>query len=124
MSGLRAALTALAPDLDRALAAGLHEIYESGQWSTFQLDASLEDLLKLSRRADACYDRPSTGWAYAAWYHGRRTQDSLRLLAPAIVGRTGSVTIVDLGAGTGATLWALAALRVAASKTGVELPDM
>lgn len=121
---LLAHLAALAPELDRVLAAGLARLAGRGAWPAYELDQSLLDLLRLSHHEDACYDRPSTGWAYGAWYHGRRTHDAVRLLAPALAGRTGTVTIADLGAGTGATLWALTALVAAARRASVPLPGL
>jgi hypothetical protein len=117
-------LRPLAPELDRALAGGLVGLARRGAWSDHELGRSLDDLLALSRHEDACYDRPSTGWAYAAWYHGRRTHDAVRLLAPVVAARTGTLTIADLGAGTGATLWALAALVAAARRASVPLPRL
>lgn len=118
------ALRSLATDLDRVLAGGLVRLHTASAWSTHELDRSLDDALKLSRHSDACYDRPSTGWAYAAWYHGRRVHDALRLLAPVVARRTGTLAVVDLGAGTGATLWALTALVAAAARASVPLPRL
>jgi DNA helicase-2/ATP-dependent DNA helicase PcrA len=124
MTRLDEALAPLAGGLDRALADGLRELSSASRWSPFELEASLRDLLSLSDCGDACYDRPSSGWAYAAWYHGRRTHAALRILAPSLLDRPGDVVVIDLGCGTGATLWALAALRVAATRASVDLPTI
>ena len=75
----------------------------------FDLEVTNEELFKLSRNGDFCYDRPSAGVLYALWYHGRRVNTSLALvLSLARSARGEPVTVLDLGAGTGAVQWALA----------------
>jgi len=95
-------------ELESALVAGLEAI-NATQWTAFELSTAFDDLLNLSRGKDAMYDRPSIGWLYASWYQARRLQDALRLLTPALDAATRPIRVVDFGAGTGATLWAVAA---------------
>jgi DNA helicase II / ATP-dependent DNA helicase PcrA len=112
-----------APDLDRTLAAACRLAKERG-WSAWELEQSLDDLFRLSRGEDACYDRPSSGWAYALWYQARRTQDLVRVLRPFLFTRHERIRIVDLGAGTGATAWAVASLLRAALEAGLPTPKV
>ncbi|AXV04994.1 putative DNA helicase [Euzebya pacifica] len=93
--------------LAQAIVRGCRELFGGRRWSRFDLARSLEELWLLSRGEDCCYDRPSIGLNYALWYQGRRVQDVLRTVGPSWGDRPVD-TIVDLGAGTGATAWALA----------------
>ncbi|QGG94372.1 P-loop NTPase family protein [Actinomarinicola tropica] len=76
---------------------------------------------ELSAGGDLCYDRPGTGFAYAAWYHPRRVHELVRRLHPVVGELPSEATVLDLGAGTGAAAWALA-LALRAREIGGEAP--
>ncbi len=59
----------------------------------------LEDLLALSDDRDCAYDRPSIGVSYALWYHGARTHEAVRALAPWVDGAASRCTSSTSGAG-------------------------
>ncbi len=82
-------------------------------WSSWEVAEGLEDLLALSDDRDCAYDRPSIGVSYALWYHGARTHEAVRALAPWVVGAAEPLRIVDVGCGTGATACAVAVLMAA-----------
>lgn len=90
--------------VDEAIAAGCQGIIAAagGTWSDYEVGRGLEDLLQLSRGRDCFYDRPSIGVSYALWYHGRRTQNALRVLGPWLLGDNSPARIEDFGCGTGA----------------------
>ncbi|MEI6871214.1 MAG: UvrD-helicase domain-containing protein [Verrucomicrobiota bacterium] len=115
--------TSLKESLEEAALLGLSNLV-SAEWSNYELDASFKDLLSLSRGGDAMYDRQSTGWAYAIWYHARRVQTAYRLIAHEV--RTGDepLTFVDFGSGTGAVLWAMAAANAQRILDGAERREL
>ncbi|MCW5758000.1 MAG: UvrD-helicase domain-containing protein [Phycisphaeraceae bacterium] len=100
--------------LDKAVADACQmEVQAHPEWDGFEYLQTLEDTLRLSdrRSMDCYYDRPSIGFAYASWYHGRRTQQIVRAIAswldePGLQ----HLSIIDLGCGTGATLWSIGLL--------------
>lgn len=69
---------------------------------------SLEQLLRLSRGSDCHYDRTSIGMSYSLWYLPQRIHDAVRALAHLFTEVTADdLNILDLGAGTGATWFAV-----------------
>jgi DNA helicase-2/ATP-dependent DNA helicase PcrA len=113
--------------VDRAIATGSHRhVGRIGEWSGFEWQATLKDLDGLSKGADAYYDRPTIGPAYALWYHARRVNPLVRQLER-IVRDTYQrgherVEVVDLGAGTGAVAWAAALVAAAIGELDGEPP--
>lgn len=106
--------------IDRATAAACRAIIarHETEWSAWEIERALGDLERLSNGGDCTYDRPSVGVSYALWYHGKRTHDALRILAPRIARVKGSLRIVDLGCGTGATACAVALVVGALQRCG------
>lgn len=92
-----------------ALAAQL----ESRSFDDFEHDQAIAELYLLSRGQDCHYDRPSIGAHYALWYHPRRIQTAVLALLEPLLSRDGDLTVVDLGGGTGAAWWAVAAIEQA-----------
>ncbi len=110
-----------AEPVDRAIASGVHQrVADLGEWSSYEWQASLQELLKLSQGEDANYDRPTIGPSYALWYHARRVNPLVSQLERIfrLVRDRGiaEFDIVDLGAGTGAVAWAAALVAAAVSE--------
>ena len=122
LDALRSCLVETAPRLDRALAdAGRECAAEllARPNGVYDLRRATAESYGLSQGADLCYDRPSTGLSYGLWYHARRVNTCLRQVLPAVAGaRPGSLVVHDLGAGTGAFLWAFALSAYAARACG------
>ena len=113
--------------VDRAIATGVHRhVGRIGEWDTFEWQASLDELLKLSSSTDAYYDRPTIGPAYALWYHARRVNPLVsqleRIVRLADERNHRQVDVVDLGAGTGAVAWAAALVAGSDVELGHEPP--
>jgi hypothetical protein len=106
-------LRSLAPVLDQCIADGCRRFYleRLSGLDSYEFEQSVADLYNLSRGVDLCYDRPSIGLGYALWYQGRRVHQGVRSLATPLLEHTGDVDILDMGAGTGATAWAVAAIE-------------
>ncbi|MDX6721061.1 MAG: hypothetical protein QOJ63_3315 [Solirubrobacteraceae bacterium] len=106
--------------IDRATAEACRNVIASRatDWSAWEIEQALEELGGLGRNRDCTYDRPSVGVSYALWYHGKRTHHALRMLAPRIARLKGSLRIVDLGCGTGATACAIALVVAALQRCG------
>lgn len=110
--GTRAVKLSLEARVTAAVGTVWEEMLDSG-YEEFEHESSLRELLALSRGEDCHYDRPSIGAHYAAWYQARRIQSSVVALIGPLCERTGEMTIVDLGGGTGAAWFALAAIEEA-----------
>jgi hypothetical protein len=82
-------------------------------------DAASKDLERL-RGGNCHYDHPLIGVLYAAKYHAKRVHQALRVLHPLLVSPT-HVDLIDLGSGTGSTLWAAALICLAAHHSSREL---
>ncbi len=74
----------------------------------FDINECSRECYALSQSKDLCYDRPSIGFAYSLWYHGRRVNTFLKYFVEIIFEARNEkeITIYDLGAGTGAIQWA------------------
>jgi len=100
------------PKLESILLASAEEYYNNhSDKRTFPFDTRKtgEEMWVLSRGGDLCYDRPTIGFNYSLWYHPKRINTFLRYFTDLIYdARTDStIEIFDLGAGTGAVLWAV-----------------
>ena len=73
----------------------------------FDINECSKECFDLSQSKDLCYDRPSIGFAYSLWYHGRRVNTFLKYFIEIIFEARNEqeITIYDLGAGTGAIQW-------------------
>lgn len=67
------------------------------------------ELWLLRSGEDLCYDRPTIGFNYALWYHPKRINTFLKHFTDLIYQSKEEqrIEIFDLGAGTGAVLWAV-----------------
>jgi hypothetical protein len=90
--------------------------------SRADFQATWLELDNLRRGRDFSYDTPECGVVYSWVYHQKRLQQALRVLHTplrAALQDDQPVDIVDLGSGTGAVLWAVAALLLAFDKRGL-----
>lgn len=74
----------------------------------FDINECSKECFALSQNKDLCYDRPSIGFTYSLWYHGRRVNTFLKYFIEILfeARNENEITIYDLGAGTGAIQWA------------------
>lgn len=119
MTPIEQHLRHLLPAFERALDIGARRVAEQDdRYSNWLRRRAFDDFFGLAGGKDHCYDAPGTGFAYATWYHPRRTNQTARLLYPLRQQMPEELEVVDLGAGTGATSWALAALWSAGASRG------
>ena len=100
------------PNLENILLAAGEEYYNNySSKRTFNFDAKKtgEELWLLGGGEDLCYDRPTIGFNYSLWYHPKRINTFLRYFTDLIYDsrNDSNIEIFDLGAGTGAVLWAV-----------------
>lgn len=128
LDAVRACVAETSPLLDRALAeAGQECVREllARPNGLYDLRAATDESYRLSRGLDLCYDRPSTGLSYGLWYHARRVNTCLRQVLPGLVDAVpGKLVVFDLGAGTGAFLWAFALGAYAVRRCGGAPPSL
>lgn len=81
--------------------------------------------LALSSGEDLCYDRPSIGFSYSLWYHGRRINSLLRFFAEKLYeNRDSTIHVFDLGAGTGAVQSAIGIVLAGIEALGLPQPNV
>jgi hypothetical protein len=89
------------------------------------IDECNEEFFNLGKGGEAYYDRFSSGWLYSTWYHLRRVNGTLLPLADEwISARAKPQCIVDLGCGTGATLWSIGLMMCGLKRLGVNFGKM
>ena len=120
--------------IDHILAAGVQDYVEKNKThltSPASLKSARKDLAKLGEGEDPFYDIPGIGAAYAMTYHATRMNTVTSSLFVAVKERLGdqqdppSISLIDLGCGTGVGLWALTSLLEAARRGWIgELEDI
>lgn len=128
LDALRAFLSVKASLLDHALAAAgrecARELLQRPN-GLYDLRCATDEAYGLSTGLDLCYDRPSTGLCYGLWYHARRVNTCLRQVLPSLMDAPpGPLVVYDLGAGTGAFLWAFALAALALRRCGGTPPPI
>lgn len=89
----------------------------------FDITTCNAEKYNLSHSKDLCYDRPSVGFVYSLWYHGRRVNTCLKYLLPALVNfQFPSLNLLDMGAGTGAIQWAIGLIYTAMVELNLPTP--
>jgi SAM-dependent methyltransferase len=80
----------------------------------------------LGRGEDLCYDRPTIGFNYSLWYHPKRINTFLKYFANLIYDsrNESKIEIFDLGAGTGAVLWAIGIIVSGMKTLGMPCPNI
>ncbi|AEE52604.1 UvrD-helicase domain-containing protein [Haliscomenobacter hydrossis] len=105
-------LRAQQPKIESILLNSAQEYYSKySAKSYFEFDAKKtgQEMWSLSRGEDLCYDRPTIGFNYSLWYHPKRINTFLQYFTDLIYDsrKEKHIEIFDLGAGTGAVLWAV-----------------
>jgi len=100
------------PKLETILLTSAEEYYNNYSTNpTFAYDAKKtgEEMWLLAHGGDLCYDRPTIAFNYSLWYHPKRINTFLRYFTDLIYDarNENAIEIFDLGAGTGAVLWAV-----------------
>lgn len=91
----------------------------------YEISACNEEFFQLSRGGDVYYDRYSVGWLYSTWYHLRRVNGLIKpLLSEWKSSEIKPDCVVDLGCGTGATLWAMGLICSAMKLSGNEMKNV
>jgi hypothetical protein len=100
------------PRLEKILVKSAEDYYTanaSHRNFTYCTKESSQELWLLKDGKDLCYDRPTIGFSYSLWYHPKRINTFLRYFTDLIYDshKEESIELFDLGAGTGAVLWAV-----------------
>ncbi|MBC5836005.1 UvrD-helicase domain-containing protein [Flavobacterium sp. F372] len=92
----------------------------------FDINECSNECYALSQNKDLCYDRPSIGFTYSLWYHGRRVNTFLKYFIEIIYEARNEeeITIYDLGAGTGAIQWACGLVYVGMKAINCKCPKL
>tara|TARA_R110002073_G_scaffold293194_1_gene458710 strand:- start:7649 stop:10108 length:2460 start_codon:yes stop_codon:yes gene_type:complete len=114
-------------ELDNAIKLAAENYYRAHKDDSnflFDVKETSKECYLLSQGADLCYDRPSIGFSYSLWYQGRRVNSFLKYLSQALFEARNekTITIYDLGAGTGAIQCACAAVISSFKKYNVACP--
>ncbi len=122
-------LTEQQPKLETILLTSAEEYYNNYSTKrTFAFDAKRtgEEMWVLSKGGDLCYDRPTIGFNYSLWYHPKRINTFLRYFTDLIYDakQEASIEIFDLGAGTGAVLWAVGLVVQGLKALGLPCPKV
>jgi DNA helicase II / ATP-dependent DNA helicase PcrA len=117
------------PKLESILLKTSEEYYNNySNQRTFSYDAKKtgEEMWQLGRGGDLCYDRPTIGFNYTLWYHPKRINTFLRYFTDLIYeSRTEkSIEVFDLGAGTGAVLWAVGLIVTGLKQLNMPCPNI
>ncbi|MEH2258903.1 UvrD-helicase domain-containing protein [Nostoc sp.] len=91
----------------------------------FDIQEANQEQVALCKGKDLCYDRPSVGFAYSLWYHGRRVNTFLNYLVKVFSETTEEqIEIFDLGAGTGAIQWAVGVIYAGMKSLNILTPKL
>jgi DNA helicase-2/ATP-dependent DNA helicase PcrA len=117
------------PRIEKVFVASAQEYYDNySSLRTFPYDAHKtgKELWLLGSGADLCYDRPTIGFNYSLWYHPKRINTFLKYFTDLIyeARNESNIEIFDLGAGTGAVLWAVGLIAHGLKKNGMPCPQL
>jgi DNA helicase-2/ATP-dependent DNA helicase PcrA len=91
----------------------------------FDIQEANQEKYALSQGKDLCYDRPSVGFVYSLWYHGRRINTFITYLINVFYkNQEKEVAIFDLGAGTGAVQWAIGVIYAGMKLLNIPTPKL
>src|ERR1700741_5503184 len=98
--------------LENILVSSAREYYaEHSPKTNFAYDTKStgKELWLLGGGEDLCYDRPTIGFTYSLWFQPKRRNTGRKYFTDLIYESRleNSIEIFDLGAGTGAVLWAV-----------------
>lgn len=112
--------------LDRIIADAAADFRTANDFDEFVFDArsSSNEMWNLASGKDLCYDRPTIGFIYSLWYHGKRVNTFLRYYLRLILQSLDQekIELFDLGAGTGAVQWATGIVYAALKANNIKTP--
>jgi hypothetical protein len=112
--------------LDKLIADAAADFRSKKDHANFVFDANTvsKEMWNLRNGKDLCYDRPSIGFIYSLWYHGKRINTFLRYYLNLIMQSLdeSKIEVFDLGAGTGAVQWAVGIVYAALKEMGIATP--
>ena len=117
------------PNLENILLKAAEEfVAHSSARTYFAHDArkSGKELWLPGQGKDLCYDRPTIGFNYSLWFHPKRINTFLEYFTDVIFEsrNEATITIFDLGAGTGAVLWAVGLVVHGLKYLKIECPNI
>jgi DNA helicase II / ATP-dependent DNA helicase PcrA len=100
-------ITGQKDEIERIIVAAANEYLEQRRSTNFlfDLEQTRQEAWNLTGGKDWCYDRYTTGFFYSLYYQGRRINTSLNFAIETVLAaskRERSLTVFDMGAGTGA----------------------
>lgn len=107
---------------DSLLAAAYAVKNAGGAGSTFHQEKSFEEILKLKKGHDCCYDLPGIGLCYLLWYHPRRLNEAIGRFLPLLLKQQEPLHIIDIGCGTAATASAVFIICAQMKKMNMTVP--
>ena len=114
--------------LDKIIGIAAEDFRFNNQNKNFIYDCSetSKELWNLGQGKDLCYDRPTIGFIYSLWYHGKRVNTFLRYFFNLITQSLDEkyIEILDLGAGTGAVQWAVGITYAALKDLNIRTPEI
>ena len=112
--------------LDALIAAGMEDAWKTPGVAIDDHAAAVADLEHVKHGKDCHYDSPSIGLLYAAVYHGKRFHQAVSALYKPLVQAVSEgrpIDIMDVGAGTGATAWAVALILLTLDARDTRSPE-
>ncbi|WP_340067076.1 UvrD-helicase domain-containing protein [Ascidiimonas aurantiaca] len=115
--------------LDQCIANAAKEYYKDHKslpYFTFDVNETISEMGILSKGGDLCYDRPTIGFSYSLWYHGRRLNGMLDFYIRLLLESKNEkrLEVFDLGAGTGAIQWAVGLAYLAMKALRLTVPQV
>jgi DNA helicase-2/ATP-dependent DNA helicase PcrA len=103
-----------------------HSQHQSKRYYLYDTNTTASELFLLNSKHDLCYDRPSIGFTYSLWYHGKRVNGLIDFFLKLILDskKESHIEIFDLGAGTGAIQWVVGLVYEAMSLHDIPTPEI
>jgi|GEM_PF-989823 len=108
----------------RDAAESYYQNYSNERNFKYDTNSTINELYLLSKGDDLCYDRPSIGFTYSLWYHGKRINGLFDFFINLLLESKNEqvIEIFDLGAGTGAIQWVIGLVYESMKINDVSVP--